>query len=262
MRERVEPAAIAAELAFSLSRPVTTARVRAVAADGRLTVEGSEMGAGTARLAIASGYAPAVGDSVLVATDAGGARYVIGVLGALRALPAVEASDGSRATVTREAAAGAEAREVLRVTDGAGRVLFEHFPGERRSVVHAPEGDLEIAAAGQVRLRGASVAIEAADELGVSAKRAEVKLDEGRLTARATTAVIEHAAHTFATLETSVGRLIESAREAYRSCEGLAETRAGRLRLVAEKTLHALADGVLLKGREDVKVKAGKIYLG
>jgi hypothetical protein len=250
--------ALAADLTFSLAaRPVTTARVRAVAADGRLTVEGSEMGAGSARLAIASGYTPAPGDTVLVASDAAGARYVIGVLSALRPLPGVTASDGSRAIVARDGDA-----EVLRVTDGAGRLLFEHFPAEGRSVVHAPAGDLDFAAGGRLRLRGDSLALEAAAELAVTARRADVTIDEGRLTARATTAVIERVVQTFATLETGVGRLIENARESYRACEGLSETRAGRLRLVAEKTLHALAERTLLKSTEDVKLKAGKIYIG
>jgi hypothetical protein len=232
----LEPA-LASDLTAQLaSRPVTTARSRAVAPDGRVTVEGAEIGTGSARVAIAAGYSPAVGDTVLLASDAGGARYVIGVLAALRPVPSVEASDGTRAAVERSPAG-----EVLRVTDARGRLLFEHHPALGRSVVHAPEGDLDFEAAGRLRLRGASVAIEAADALAFTAR---------------------HATQAFATLETSVGRLIERAAEAYRACEGLAETRAGRLRLVAEKTLHALAERALVKGREEVKLKAEKIYLG
>jgi hypothetical protein len=170
---------------------------------------------------------------------------------------AVQASDGSRASV--EVAGG---REVLRVTDGDGRLLFEHFPGQNRSVVHAPSGDLDLVAPGRVRLRGASVAVEADDELAVAARRADVQLEEGRLSARTTSVVVQHATQALVTLETTVGRLIERAAEVYRSCEGLAETRAGRLRLVAEKTLHVLAERALVKAREDVKVKAEKVYLG
>jgi len=154
----------------------------------------------------------------------------------------LHASDGSSAALER-----AGAVEVLRVRDGRGRLLFEHRPAEGRSVVHAPEGDLDFEVGGRVRVRAAGI---------------EVSVDEGRLVARATTAVVRHAQQTFETLETGVGRLVERAREAYREAEDLAETRAGRLRLVASKTLHALAERALIKAREDVKVKGEKIYVG
>jgi hypothetical protein len=47
----------------------------------------------------------------------------------------------------------------------------------------------------------------------------------------------------------------------YRDVEGLSQTRAGRLRLVAEEALHLMGRRALVKAREDVKVKGEKIYL-
>ncbi len=57
-------------------------------------------------------------------------------------------------------------------------------------------------------------------------------------------------------------RIVERAKEAWRETEGLSQTRAGRVRMVAEQTLHLLAERTTLKAREDVKVKGEKIYLG
>ena len=38
-------------------------------------------------------------------------------------------------------------------------------------------------------------------------------------------------------------------------------TRAGRLRLVAEKTVSLLGQRAVMKAREDVKIKGDKVYL-
>jgi hypothetical protein len=170
----------------------------------------------------------------------------------------LRARDGSGAALARSAAGA----EVLRVSDARGRVLFEYHPEERRAVVYAPDGDLDLEAGGRLRLRAPAIELTAGDELRVGAARAEVTLDEGRLVARATAAVVKRATQTFETLETGVGRLVERAREAYRQADDLAETRAGRLRVVAEKTLHLLAERALIKAREDVKVKGDKIHVG
>jgi hypothetical protein len=172
-------------------------------------------------------------------------------------VPELRASDGSAAVLDR-----VDGADVLRVNDGRGRLLFEYHPAQQRAVVYAPDGDLALEAPGRVLVRAGAIQLDAADALDVSARRAQVTLDDGRLVARATTAIVKQATQTFETLETSVGRLVERAREAYREAEELAETRAGRLRFLAGKTLHLLAERALVKARQDVKVKGDKIYVG
>ena len=56
-------------------------------------------------------------------------------------------------------------------------------------------------------------------------------------------------------------RVIERARESYREVEELAQTRAGQVRLVAEKTFRVLAERTLLKARRDMILKGETIYL-
>jgi hypothetical protein len=240
--------------AISLAPPgaITTAKILSVGPDGALAVEGKAFGRARARAAIPGGYTPRAGDTVLVAACDDGARWVVGVIAALRgaAPAAVEASDGSRATI--EPAGSGEA---IRVRDGRGRLLFEHLPAEGRSVVHAPEGDLELAAPGKVR-------ITAGEAVEVKAPRADVEVGEARLSARSLTTAVESALHVVETLEVRAGRVIERARETYREVEDLAQTHAGRLRLVAAGALDLLGRRTQIKAELDLKLKGDKIYLG
>lgn len=245
--------------------PATVTRV-----DGaRVGVESEAFGAISARVGLPH-YRPRVGDAVLVAASADGGRYVIGVLRALREVPdPIVADDGSSAAIERD-----EGGEVLRVRDGSGRLLFEHRPG--RSVVHAPEGDLAFAAEGLLSLTGGQgVRIDGGPELHVTSRRTRLDTDrlgaevgEARVRARDASLVVgtlrtvaERVAERAETVERTAGRVIEKAREAYREVEGLSQTRAGRLRLVAERAFTVLSEQATLKAKDDVKIKGEKIYL-
>ena len=272
---------------------LTTARITGVGVDGALAVESKAFGRSRARAAVAGDYAPRAGDTVLVATCDDGARYVIGVISALReaaASPAaatvVEARDGSRAALE-----STDTGEAIRVRDGRGRLLFEHRADEGRSIVHVPEGDLEIVVPGSLRISaGAELALTGAQgvrlssgdadasppcavhltegqasvtapRLTIEADHADVRVDEARITARTLESAVDHVLQVVETLEVRAGRVIERAKETYREVEGLAQTRAGRLRLVAEETLHLLGRRAQIKAQEDLKLKGEKIYL-
>ncbi|HJL20167.1 MAG TPA: DUF3540 domain-containing protein [Sandaracinaceae bacterium LLY-WYZ-13_1] len=271
----------------------TPATVTAV--DGaRVDVRSARFGAARARLAVAGDYRPRAGDAVLVIGGDDGAHYVIGVLRALREAPAarLSAADGSSA-VLEDAGDGGE---VLRVRDAGGRLLFEHGAG--CSVVHAPDGDLELSVGGDLSLRaGGRVRVEGAEALdlespdgpvrlgsgadagrsALSLDRERTRLEAGVIEARAETAearatearlvagvlrtAVDRARSRVEVVERTAGRIVERAREVYREVEGLEQTRAGRLRLVASEALQVLGQRTLLKAREHVKIKGDKIYL-
>ncbi|MEC7521043.1 MAG: DUF3540 domain-containing protein [Myxococcota bacterium] len=252
-----------------------SARVTA-ARGARVELECARRGQVEARNA-AAGYRPRAGDRVLVIEGEGGALFVVGVLTALReAGEPLVAEDGS------EASLGADG--VLRVRDGSGALLFEHH-GDR-SVVHAPRGDLALRAEGRVTLDGQE-GVEARSDgpielaSGASALRLDddrASLVSPRLSAETEEATLrsKDASLVVGTLRTAVhrlrervehvdrraGRVVEHAREIFREVEGLEQTKAGRLRLVAEKALYAIGGQTLLKAREDVKIKGEKVYLG
>jgi len=272
------------------------ALAKVVAVDGAaLTVRGASFGTAAARLALVGhGYAPRVGDAVLVGAADDGARYVVGVVRALREVaPSVTASDGTSAALEAD-----EGREVLRLRDPEGRVLLEHRPSEGRTVIHAAgdlaldaDGDLDLSAAGKVRVRaGTDLELEGAGDvrlaatdldgavasavtmregrtevrtrrLGARVERVDTQVDEANLVTGTLRTMARRVKHDVEVLETRAGRLIEKTTEAWRETEGLSQTKAGRLRLVASGALTALGETALLKAREGVKIKGEKIYL-
>lgn len=259
-------------------------------------VSAPAFGRSTARLAV-PGYAARAGDAVLVATADDGSRYVIGVVRALRESTAeraeVRASDGVRARLERDE----EGREVLALRDAEDRLLIAHRPALGRTEIFAEGdlalragGDLELDAAGTVRvaaganldLTGRDVRIASSDpsgdersaltmregrtelstdRLGASVDRADLTVRELNVVTRTMRTVAGRVKREFEVLETRAERIVERTKESFRETEGLHQTKAGRLRMVAETAFTVLSDKALLKAKDDVKIKGEKIYL-
>lgn len=284
-----------ARLSGGWSGPIALAKVEG--ADGAsVRVSGPGFGRAAARLAVPA-YAPQAGDAVLVALADDGTRYVVGVVRALRdasAEGALMASDGASARLERDE----DGREVLALRDADGRILVAHRPELGRTEIHAEGdlvlragGDLELDAQGAVRVRaGTDLGLEgrgdvriastdldgavrsalsmregqvelSTERLGASVERADVSIRELNVVTRTLRAVAGRVKREVEILETHAGRIVEHARESYRETEGLSQTRAGRLRIVAETSFTTLAEKVLLKASDDVKIKGEKIYL-
>ncbi|MEM9191242.1 MAG: DUF3540 domain-containing protein [Myxococcota bacterium] len=190
--------------------------------------------------------------------------------------------------------------ERIYVANAEGALLFEYLPAEGRSVVYSPDGDLsfrapkgsiELQAADEVTLRGRrAVTMESAEgvhlfihdvqhgamtffnlvrrgavlvapRLETRADTAKLQVEEAELEGKELRSKFDRARMAVGVLETKADRILETAKEAYRETEGLSQTKAGRLRLVAEKTIHALGDRTLLKARKDMKLHGEKIYI-
>jgi hypothetical protein len=218
-----------------------SAIVEAVHDDGTVTVT-HEGASASARLAAAGYVRPAAGDAVLVAGD-DRERFVVGVLSATRAQIV------TRGGVAAEVETRGEA-ETLRVTDATGRVIFEHRASEGVTVISVPHGDLEL------RAPNGSIRLQAGKRVEVRAPEADVKVGEARVTS-----TIDRVRQVVGVLETRAERVIERARNVYRDAEELSQTRAGRIKIIAEKTVHVLGQHTLFKAREDVKIKGEKVYL-
>lgn len=256
------------------------------AADLELSLDGKRV---AARLAIAE--RPRAGDEVLVADGGEGARYVIGILRRLREVGPLlaETGDGTKVRLREE-----EGVETLTVEAPDGTVLFEHANGHSRIV--APKGTLELRAeAGDLSLGAAKrVRIEGDEGVEVRSKRG-VRLDVGEathvsLTRRGMQLVVEELRAKLASASTEVSgdaklkadtveiaaeavrtvarrvnvdadQLVEKLRESYRDVAELAQTRAGRVRMVAEETFRILGERTLFKAKKDMKLKGETIYL-
>ena len=291
----VEPAAVDPAASPGTRPSLRPAEVCAThGSDIEVTIDGR---AARARLALAGSYRLRAGDQVLVAESDDDTRYVIGVLRRLREADVVaETADG--ATVRMRAAEGGG--HVLTVEGPDGAVWFEHSPADGRSVVRAPtgtleiradSGDLDLVAHKRVRLNGGegvelrsgrSVTLEVGDEgeagshLSLTARGAQLVVEELRARldradatvtgdVRLRAALIESVAEVVSTsarlIDDRADRVIERARESYREITELAQTRAGQVRLVAEKTFRVLAERTLLKARRDMILKGETIYL-
>lgn len=267
--------------------PFSVERANVCAVDGaRVEVTAPSLGTLTARLALPM-YRAEIGDAVLLASGPDGSRYVVGVLRALREVEPLVAADGTTATLEH----GEGGEETLRVRDARGRLVFEHR--EDQSVVHAPSGDLELHAPGRIRLAsgerveihgaaGARVSSEGPVELRSSAASLELdgdrthletgrlvtaatlveaKLEEARVVAGTLRTVVDRIRERAEIVERTASRIVTRAKEVYRETEGLEQTRAGQVRLVAEEALALVGQTTLVKAKEDVKIKGEKIYL-
>lgn len=240
----------------------------------------------SARVAV-PGYAPAVGDRVLVTVDDAGDAWIVGVIEAAPPTPLLDAA----------LAEGPPGLETIRDRDG--RLLFEYDPAANRAVLHVPQGDLELVVpAGALRMRARDgVAIESAQDLALRAERAvevsaagataaesrlrlqagEVSIVGSVLTAAADRAELlakraglhahtvetqaKRARHVVDVLEVRAGRIVERAKDVYREVERLSQTRAGRLRMVAKTAAELVGENTLLKARDRMKVKGERIHL-
>jgi len=248
----------------------------------------------SALVAVPAPYAPRAGDSVLVAPGQGGERYVVGVLVALREAQPLTLQDGTSASVSQSPEG-----QVLSVRDGSGRLIFEHHAAAHRSVVHATgnlelradEGGILLSARDAVRIHSerevrlesehsvrlgttpagarpaSSLSMDArgtrleAPHLEARAGTVRAEVDEASLSARTLSTTCQTVRHAVDVLEVKAGRILEQAENVYREVKDLAQTRAGRMRLVAEASIHLFGRRTLFKAKEDLKLKADKIHL-
>ena len=247
----------------------------------RVDVRAPAFGHTSARLAVTASLRP--GDSVLVANGADGTHYVIGVLSALREL---SLEDGSRAQL--DTVDGAQA---LRVFDPQGQLVFERHAD--RTVVHVPDGNLEVQSRGDIafvaggelrlsaqerahidsegpiRLKSQESSLELDGEdtrlstgrLVTTAKLAEAKIEEARLVVGTLRTVAGRIKQRAEVVERTADRVVEKMKESFRDVEGLSHSRAGSVRMVARTTFSVLGQSALLRAKEAVKIRGEKIFL-
>lgn len=228
-----------------------------------------ELGEVLARLAIAGDYAPRAGDRVLVVLDAAGQAYVIGVLRALRAaepetIGGLEIErDGERTRLTLASGdlelSAAAGRVVVRGAHGVDIASDREvaITGASASLASVQDGTVESG----VRFDGSSAELRAG-LLATRAAHLHTVAEEVTLIAARMDAHLERLRQRASQLETEAEEIVERAKTSYREIEDLAQTRAGRLRLVARSTMHALAQRVKMKAESIFAIDGDSIHLG
>ncbi|HSN99344.1 MAG TPA: hypothetical protein VLS89_13705, partial [Candidatus Nanopelagicales bacterium] len=132
-----------------------------------------------------------------------------GSAGPSPAVPSLSLPDGASVVVQGAA---------VELRDPVGRLLIRYEAGSVE--ISAPAGDLTLAAAGRVVVRGEDVDIEA---------RGELRQRAGRVSTLAG-ALVQEVEH----YELKAIRIAETARDVYREAVDLCHTRAGRARTVVK----------------------------
>lgn len=248
-----------------LREVVIAARVDEVSERGPV-VSAPELGRQLARVAVFGDYRPRRGDRVLVCTDGHANPYVIGVLEHLRAVPEAKferAEDGATVLRVEEGDLRIEARGRVTVDGAAGVEVHSE-----RSVRVASQGSVELASESAdgtprsaVRIDGDAAEVRAG-LFTTQASRLHTVAEEATLIASRLDMRLEHLRQRAARIDVDAEQIVENAKDTYRTATDLAQTQAGRIRLVARTTLHALAERAKLKAKRLFAIDGERIYLG
>ena len=151
--------------------------------------------------------------------------------------------------------------DAIELRDGRGRLMVRYADGHAE--IHAPSGDLTLAAPGRVVLRsGSDVKIDAARNLDVEAQSGEVKLGTAKLVARQVATSATTMVHHVERYQLKAERVVEQAREAFRDVREVLQMRVGRMRTLVREdhTLHAKRN--VMVSKEETKVDGERILLG
>jgi RNase adaptor protein for sRNA GlmZ degradation len=143
--------------------------------------------------------------------------------GARRPLERVVTKSGASAEVDGE-------RISLHTADG---VLIARYDAERRELTLTSPGDVALVAKRRMTLE--------AETLAVKAGRAELEIGHWQLTA---------------------ARIVEKTGDLFRSIEGIAETRARRMRTLVERTLELMGGRTSIISKEDTRIDGKRVLLG
>ncbi len=267
------------------ARATGPAEVRAVVGRRLRIAFDGDAGVVDAQVALPGYDEPREGDRVLALTDDAGATWIVGVIRAPRPQSLIDEALSEPGAV--------------KVHDRRGRLLFEYDPEADRAVLHVPDGDLElsvpegalrmrardgveVATDGDLSLRGGRrVELEASRGTGpasrlamqpgeltlvasvitAAADRAEVLASKIGVKAHQLESHVDRVRSVAKVLDVRAGRIVERARDVYREVSGLSQTRAGRLKLVAQKAAQLVGENTLLKARDRMKVKGERIHL-
>ncbi len=225
----------------------------------RLQLTGSDDDLGVwARIAMAADVPLAIGNEVLVLGEAPSDLYVIGVLRANPLSGRITVEGGAYASIATSPQA-----QTLQVFSDRNELLFEYDEKNRRARIHVDSGDLEfITKDGNIVLSSARNVVIQGESVQVSGERGDIQLSQTNLAGARLQARYKETKVVSDRFEGVFQTLTEKAKNAFRSVEQLAQTKAGRMRTLVESSYFFKAKRAFVKSDEDYKLRAEKIHLG
>ncbi|WP_321800917.1 DUF3540 domain-containing protein [Caballeronia sp. J97] len=214
-----------------------------------------------------AGHEHAVGLAYATVTGRAGKWFFVSAADASadRALRAesclIEPDCGDTVLVCRGGAIGANAAAYIvavlaRAAADSARLLL---PGD--VALHAAEGALQVEAE-RIELKAARVVSLEAPVVAMEGVRGELnfhRVDASVSEAHARFGVVSAMAQQ---MTSTVGRLVQKARDSFRWIEKVDETRAGRVRMKVDERLHVTAQHASVLAEGHVKIDGEKIDLG
>jgi hypothetical protein len=187
-----------------------------------------------AEFAMGNQLLPKVGDKVLVAGEDLSSGYIIGHF------PVTRAEDAPQQ-----------------------RFTLEQDEQSGKTILSVPEGDLALCSEkGSIRLEAAKDIELCSPQFSLEAGKGQIKIADADYQGVRLGASIAQTKLFLGKLNTTIGRLIEKAKNVYRQVDNLNQLKAGRMRTLVKGSYHLKGESLNQKAEKDVRIDGNKINLG
>lgn len=130
-----------------------------------------------------------------------------------------------------------------------------------KTILTVPQGDLDLRAE-NIRLDAQNNIALNSPEFSLVAGKGDIMITDAQYKGARFGATIAQTKLFLGKLNSTVGRLIEKAKNAYRQVDNLNQLKAGRMRTVVEGSYHLKSERIVEKAEKDVRIDGEKINLG
>jgi hypothetical protein len=143
------------------------------------------------------------------------------------------------------------------------RFSVEQDKESGKTILCVPEGDLDLRSEqGSIRLQAAKNIELNSPQFTLQSAKAELNMAETQYQGLRLSASIAHSKLFLGKLNTTVGRLIEKAKNVYRQVDNLNQLKAGRMRSLVKGSYHLKSESINQKAEKEVRIDGDKINLG
>lgn len=143
------------------------------------------------------------------------------------------------------------------------RFSIEEDADSGKTILKVPEGDLDLSCAkGSINLDAGKGIKLNSQEFSMDTAKGAFNVTEGSYQGLRFSATLAQSKLFLGKLNSTVGRLIEKAKNVYRQVDSLNQLKAGRMRTLVSGSYHLKGENINQKAEKDVRIDGDKINLG